>query len=653
LNDYLNNIRTFNFNNDNSDFINVDLKKFLYDSSIILTRYKSNTLPLDILYSHYNSFLSSFENYIINSLSLFPDSTIDLDIKKTKTLFLLFSKYSNLKLSDPIDFNSQQKIIDTISYLNNQLFFFNSSYIFNKVKYNDDNIIIKINYNLTKASALINSSLNELRIKNTSLLLNNNSNFIFYTLFIAFFLLLSSIIIFYFTRNLINDLHSINISLNSFFEYLNKKRSKISPLEINRNDEIGQLMSCINENLNKNLIYEYTYNVYSKLPNKKKFLLDQNNFNSVAFVKLNNFHHLINVWDEQVIASLLVKISSFISINITDLKFNVYHIDDDTLLFAFPDKFSTISSFIEPTFKSVNLKSFFIDSINVEIPVTTKTIFTSFINENTLNDVNSLFFTDSSYNCFIPVREISIDSISPELVTLILDGLKNKEFVPFFQGIVDNSTRKIIKYETLIRLKHDGKIITPNVFLEASKKLGVYSSITILNIEKTFSVAKDNPSIDFTINLTYEDILNKKIMYFILLSNDKFNVASQITFEITESEQLDSFDLVRDFVSQLNSNGFKTAIDDFGSGFSNFETLLSIPFDFLKIDGSLISNIHNDSKKYNAVKAIVSLAKSLDMKIIAEFVESEQEFDILLGLGVDFTQGYLFHSPSEFIVKIA
>lgn len=93
--------------------------------------------------------------------------------------------------------------------------------------------------------------------------------------------------------------------------------------------------------------------------------------------------------------------------------------------------------------------------------------------------------------------------------------------------------------------------------------------------------------------------------------------------------------------------GCKVAIDDFGSGYSNFEHLLKMDIDFLKIDASIIKNIAKDESSYKITKTIIEFAKSLNLKTIAEYVENEEIFKIARSLGVDYSQGYYFSPPID------
>jgi EAL domain-containing protein (putative c-di-GMP-specific phosphodiesterase class I) len=99
------------------------------------------------------------------------------------------------------------------------------------------------------------------------------------------------------------------------------------------------------------------------------------------------------------------------------------------------------------------------------------------------------------------------------------------------------------------------------------------------------------------------------------------------------------------FINEVKALGCKIAIDDFGSGYSNFEHIIKMNVDYLKIDASLIKNIAIDDNSYKVTQTIVDFAKKLNLKTIAEYVENEEIFKITKSMGVDFSQGYYFSPP--------
>ena len=132
-----------------------------------------------------------------------------------------------------------------------------------------------------------------------------------------------------------------------------------------------------------------------------------------------------------------------------------------------------------------------------------------------------------------------------------------------------------------------------------------------------------------------------------ILEKLKFEDRNRLVFEILESENLSDYDFLEEFVLKYKKLGVKIAIDDFGSGYSNFIRIIRLKPDYLKIDGSLIKNIDKDNNSYEIVKSIIAFSKTLNIKTIAEYVHSEEIFNLLLELDVDEFQGYYFGKPDE------
>ncbi|MEA3370795.1 MAG: EAL domain-containing protein [Campylobacterota bacterium] len=234
------------------------------------------------------------------------------------------------------------------------------------------------------------------------------------------------------------------------------------------------------------------------------------------------------------------------------------------------------------------------------------------------------------------------------LTKLIREAINNNKILPYYQAIVDNKTSKVIKYESLARLiDSDGNILTPNEFIPISKQIKSYSTITKTIINKTFE-AFENSDIEFTINLAIEDIVSNEIFRFIMDKLKHSKVSHMVTFEILESDAIDDFLKVERFIKEAKRYGAKIAIDDFGEGYSNFSYLTKIDIDFLKIDGSLIKDIHNNKNSFLVVQAIVDFANKLGIKTIAEFVHSHAVMEIIKELGIDYSQGYHIGKPSLF-----
>jgi diguanylate cyclase (GGDEF)-like protein len=231
-----------------------------------------------------------------------------------------------------------------------------------------------------------------------------------------------------------------------------------------------------------------------------------------------------------------------------------------------------------------------------------------------------------------------------KLKTAISDGC----FQPFFQPIIDAQTKKIYKYEALIRyIDEDGKEIAPYVFLPIAKKAKLFPVIMQIMLTKVLEIIKEK-NIRVAVNLSFDDIINKDTKKFIFDTLDTHKEeAKLLDFEILESEEIEDFDTVREFITKLQQYGCTIGVDDFGAGYSNFNMLEALNVDFVKIDGSLIKEIDNLPKHALIVETIAEFCKKLEIKTVAEFVSSENIYQTAKSLNIDYMQGYHFGKPSS------
>lgn len=234
----------------------------------------------------------------------------------------------------------------------------------------------------------------------------------------------------------------------------------------------------------------------------------------------------------------------------------------------------------------------------------------------------------------------------------IKDALLEDRFINYYQPILNNITRKIEKYESLVRMvETDGTIVSPFHFLEIAKRSKQYISITQKVIDNSFKMFQDENA-EFSINLTIEDILEPKIRE--LLHSKMFDLKyfNQVVYEIVESEELEKADVVFEFIRSIKAFGCKIAIDDFGTGYSNFEKLCKLTPDYIKIDASMIRDITTNKDNEELVKTIIDFAKKRNLKTIAEFVHSQEVFLKVCELGIDYSQGYYIGEPKPTLLKV-
>lgn len=232
-----------------------------------------------------------------------------------------------------------------------------------------------------------------------------------------------------------------------------------------------------------------------------------------------------------------------------------------------------------------------------------------------------------------------------KIATKIRQAIENSGIVPYFQPIVSNKTGEITKYECLARLiDSEGNIFAPNQFLHIAKTIKVYSQVTTTIIDKSFEVFKDN-NYHFSINISIDDIMSHEIYTFIMEKLSSSKMGKRVTFELLETEHIHDYEKVTKFINEVRRLGAKVAIDDFGSGFANFSYLSKIKVHYLKIDGSLITNIDTDKGAEIVVETIVDFAKKLGIETIAEYVHSSSILAKVKHLGIDYSQGFYIDAP--------
>jgi len=255
-----------------------------------------------------------------------------------------------------------------------------------------------------------------------------------------------------------------------------------------------------------------------------------------------------------------------------------------------------------------------------------------------------------SHNNYIFYDSYSInknDHILNKVYETLLDNIKQETVTPHFQGIfdVDNSTVPY-KFESLMRLMDsEGRVLSPEVFMEKSKEYRLYTQLMSQMIEKVFDVM-ENHDVSMTLNLSYLDINNTELCNTLMRKVKQMGKGSRLTVEIVESEQIEDLEQVNEFIFALKKRGVLIAIDDFGSGFSNFDNIVNLDIDYVKLDGSLVSKIHD--KKYRIIlENMVNICHDLGIKTIAEYISDESIMELAKSIGVDYLQGHHLHKPEH------
>lgn len=237
-----------------------------------------------------------------------------------------------------------------------------------------------------------------------------------------------------------------------------------------------------------------------------------------------------------------------------------------------------------------------------------------------------------------------------QILRYLKEVVDTNKVIPYFQPIIELQSGKIQKYEALMRIKNpDGSVMLPGEFLHVAKNSKIYHKLSQSLMKNTFDTFK-NSSVEFSINLSFLDITDKKTTDFILAELESTGIGPWVVFELLESEGIENYTSVMSFIEEVKSYGSKIAIDDFGSGYSNFERLVELQIDYIKIDGSLIKNIDTNEDMKIITKTIANFAKELGIKTIAEYVHNEAVLQTVKELKIDYAQGFHLGIPSRKLI---
>lgn len=245
------------------------------------------------------------------------------------------------------------------------------------------------------------------------------------------------------------------------------------------------------------------------------------------------------------------------------------------------------------------------------------------------------------------LKKIKKERYEKEQEEKIKEAILKGKIIPFYQKIIDNKTLEVLKYEALARIINNGKIIFPGVFMPAIKKFNLEEKFARDMIKNVFEdVYIRNIVENASLNININDIKNKNTNDRIMELLEVFG-GKRITFEITETIGIDNYSILTEFAKTIKEKGSKISIDDFGSGHSGYEHLMNIDVDYLKLDGKFIEKIKKNEKIKSLIKGLCDFSKIHNIKIIAEFVEDKETYEILKELGVDYSQGYYFGKPMD------
>lgn len=243
-----------------------------------------------------------------------------------------------------------------------------------------------------------------------------------------------------------------------------------------------------------------------------------------------------------------------------------------------------------------------------------------------------------------------------EWISKINEALEHNRFRLWFQPIepLNPESRSPSKVELLLRLENqDGSISGPGSFIPSAERYGLMTALdrwVLENAVKAWVRLREakHELVDriFTINLSGPTLLDEAFVDFVVLTFNNQGVSGKgFCFEITETAAIQNLSYASRFIGRLKELGFTFSLDDFGSGFSSFNYLKSLPVDYLKIDGSIVQNIDESLVNYTMVESINSMGHVMGLKTVGEYVRNDAIMERLRRIGVDYAQGYALAEP--------
>ena len=432
--------------------------------------------------------------------------------------------------------------------------------------------------------------------------------------------------------------------LNSDLQYERKRIGRFMMHEKNLNKQI----EIYKENVHVNkYIYELT-----KLPSR--YALQEaisENEQSIIYLNIDHFDFVNTTYGmgkaNKLLKETANKLKLFLPTNAT-----LYHItaDEYVILLDDPvvDQATLLSSQIQSLFKESAVEfdghaHYIVFSIGIDSGVGNKL----FINSKAASK-EARFFGGNQ----IIIFDIYSEYMKEQRESLYWVGILQKAFdedkiFTYYQPIVSNNNTKTKHYEVLCRLMDsENKLVDADKFIQSAKQVGLITQITKTVIDKTFKLFTKN-DYNFSINISMQDLHENYLLQFLEYKCEKYGIASsRVHLEIVEDIIVNKKLQVDKQILGLKNKGFHVIVDDFGTDKSAYSRMFELKAEYIKIDGTFIKELNKESGHQLIVRSIVNFAKKSGIKTIAEHVESEEIYEIVKSLGIDYSQGYYVGKPS-------
>jgi len=489
----------------------------------------------------------------------------------------------------------------------------------------------------------------------TDLKVSLNAMINFFIYFILAFSVLLFLILFlefdkYLLKPIKNFVHVINNISNS--HDITKRINDIDSVE-----EISSMQNVFN-NMLDSIEFQFYNDDLTKLPNRRKMIeiIDKKDYCILMLLNIDNFQEINDLYGHEEGDIIIKEFAEFLELQM-DEKSTLFKLNADEYGILFLGDFDQdfFNEYTKKLIEDVSKTKFEVDNgkSNIFLSCTIGIAHGSY-SLLTNSDIALKLAKKRKVHYLIYESSMQIEheyEQNLKWTKKIKDAITNDKIVPLFQPIVDCNSGKIVKYESLMRMVDEkGEYITPIHFLSLAKKNKLYSELTKIIIKKTFKIFKERSEM-VSINLSVEDMLNTEIVSLIKEQLKETQIGERVVFEIIESEGIENFESVVEFINDIKQFGSKISIDDFGTGYSNFEYLMKLKIDYIKIDASMIKNVDTNKESAIITETIVDFANKLHIKTIGEFVYSKSVYDKIIDIGIDYAQGYYFGQPIDLYNK--
>jgi len=270
-------------------------------------------------------------------------------------------------------------------------------------------------------------------------------------------------------------------------------------------------------------------------------------------------------------------------------------------------------------------------------------------------DIAMYYAKDNNENHVIFDQKMHIRAVTRmQLETDLRYAIERKEFELHYQPIIGLENADLVGFEALVRWNHPTRgLVPPNEFIPISEHTGLIVPMTIQILQSACNqVARwqaqnpAGPPLSVAVNLSGKHFAHPNLVDQIsaVLAETRISPAS-LKLELTESAVMENAETAILMLKQIKKTGVQISIDDFGTGYSSLSYLHRFPIDLLKVDRSFVSAMEDNSENGEIVRTVIALAKALNLKVVAEGIESIHQFHQLRILGCEFGQGYLFSKP--------